>query len=186
MDDEKKIESTPDQQQVPIDSIPKLPHLRPRVQKFCEAILNGNTHPKARKIAGYNDKNENTAAVQASKLLREGNVKSYMKLREAELLEKMKQQGYATREWCASQLITNAALSLSAGKYREHTAAVAELNRMQGYCAPIKTENINTNQQATFDPSKLPLDVIVEFTNLIKKVELMNAKKEPVLETTTA
>jgi hypothetical protein len=54
-------------------------------------------------------------------------------------------------------------------KYRDSTAAIAEINKMQGYNAPVKVET--KTQETVFDPAKLPLDVVVELSRLIKKIE---------------
>jgi phage terminase small subunit len=79
-------------EQQTIDIEEKLPHLRPRLVKFCEAKLQGKTDPEARKIAGFKDKNENTAAVQAQYLLRNPMIKRYIQMREFELAEKMREE----------------------------------------------------------------------------------------------
>jgi phage terminase small subunit len=75
-----------------IDNEEKLPHLRPRLVKFCEAILKDKTQAQARKIAGFKDKNDNTAYVQAQRLLRKDMIKRYLDLRRFELSEKMREE----------------------------------------------------------------------------------------------
>ena len=85
-----------------------------------------------------------------------------------------------SREWSLSMLKEIAEDAKIDGKFRDSTAAIAEINKMQGYNAPVKIDNTTHND--ILDPSKLPYDVLVEFTNLIDKIRALQGVSVPAVE----
>ncbi len=74
---------------IPIEQEEKLPHLRLRVRKFCEFVLEGKTKKDARILAGYRDRNDHTAEQQAYTLLNKNEVKRYLEIRERQIFQAM-------------------------------------------------------------------------------------------------
>jgi hypothetical protein len=64
-----------------IEDTEKLPHLRPRLVKFCEAKLSGKTDAEAIDLAGFKCKNDNVKRVQAHRLLSVAMVRTYLDIR---------------------------------------------------------------------------------------------------------
>jgi hypothetical protein len=79
----------------------KLPHLRPRLVKFCEDILQiRNTHKTQAQCyidCGYKPKNNDVAASQANRLLKSEKVRTYIEARERALNEKIRREAEIDR-----------------------------------------------------------------------------------------
>lgn len=120
--------------------------LRPKQERFCQAIADGNSQADAYRIA-YNTKNAKAATIQkrASELCKKGDIAGRVK----ELQDKLADKEIYTREEglkmlkdiACSQL--KAALSSDNGSSKSAGAAIkaiAEMNRMCGY---YEAENVN-------------------------------------------
>jgi len=62
--------------------------LTPRQQRFCLLIVEGETQVKAYQLAGYSVKGERVAAVNASKLLTNANIQSFIAQQQAKAAER--------------------------------------------------------------------------------------------------
>jgi Terminase small subunit len=139
---------------------------------FCDGILAGKSQRDAYTDAGYVCKDDNVVDASASRLLSYAKIASYLSKKRGEIEKKTD----ISREWSMSMLKEIAEDAKIDGKLRDSTAAIAEINRMQGYNAPVKIDH--TAHVDTFDPAKLPLDVVVELSKLIKKIETLQTVSE--------
>jgi hypothetical protein len=170
--------------QIDIGSEEKLPRLRPRLVKFCEAKVEGKTDAESYRIAGFKAKNEQVASSLANRLLKNESVKEYLRQREFEIAEKLRKETNVSRVWVLRKLQTCVEKCETANKHRELVAATAEINRMQGYLAPAKFEGKVEQGNKSFDVSKLPYDDIVTLSEMFNRVKKLQDKKvetsEPV------
>jgi phage terminase small subunit len=74
----------------------KLPKLRPRLRKFAELILEGETQAKAYKKAGYKAKNDDFAATEANRLLNTTDIKKYVEIRQDQIAKQLQNQTEAS------------------------------------------------------------------------------------------
>ena len=84
----------------------KLPKIRPRLKKYCEFVLQGQTQVEAYKNAGFRVKNDNIASTMVSRLLQDIKVQKYLEMRENELHEELKKKTSITREQIINNYLT--------------------------------------------------------------------------------
>jgi hypothetical protein len=176
-------------------NVDKLPHLRPKLIRFCEGILQGKTQAQAYTDAGFKAKNENVSSVKACNLLKDGNIKTYINIRENHERIKLEKQTNVSRFWVLSKykevvdrcsqdvipmtdkkgqpiLIEDKEGKLCQAFVFNSKGVVAGLDgiaRVQGYNAPQKIENTDTAQQ--FDVSTLRPDDLVNLSKRLKQLE---------------
>jgi phage terminase small subunit len=143
-----------------------------RQQKFCDEILKGKTQREAYLVAGYKFSDDNTMDHAASQLVSNRKLSLYLSKKRGEVEKRVD----ISREKMLRMLSEIAQDAKTDNKYRDSTAAIAEINKMQGYNAPVKVET--KTQETVFDPAKLPLDVVVELSRLIKKIESLRTVGE--------
>jgi hypothetical protein len=74
----------------------KLPKLRPRLRKFAELLIEGETQAKAYKKAGYKAKNDDFAATEANRLLNTTDIKKYIEIRQNQIAKTLEKQTEAS------------------------------------------------------------------------------------------
>ena len=172
------------------EQLEKLPKLRPRLIKFCEGIIQGKSQVESYKLAGFKVKNDNVASVYASRLLELSKIKTYINIRENQERIKLEIQTNVSRAWVMNVLMGVIERCTIDKKEREVIAASAEINRMQGYLAPTKTESTVINKHKV-DINSLSADDYTAMTNKFKGIEegLRKAKllaNSPKIETVDA
>lgn len=105
-------------------------------ENFCQAIVDGLSQSDAYRAAyEAGNMSDNAIAVEASRLMDNPNVS----LRVDELREDLE----ALRLWSrAKSLKVLAEVANQSDKGSERVSAVKELNAMQGYIAPLKSESV--------------------------------------------
>jgi phage terminase small subunit len=171
-----------------------------RQLKFADAILQGKTQREAYVLAGYKAKTENVLDKNASILVNNGKVNRYITIKKKEVADKAEKKLDISREKVLKMLLEVAercnqditpmldrkgnqiyvedkdGKNVAAFIFNAKgvVAALAELIKVQGYNAPIKIDaSVDTGKD--FDPSALPLDVVVEFSNLIDRVKKLKS-----------
>jgi hypothetical protein len=162
-----------------VETEEKLPKLRPRLVRFCENIVSGKTQVESYKQAGYKPKNDNYAHVLVSKLLQNIDIQKYISIRENQERIKLEIQTNVTKLWVLEKLKGSVERSLANGKERDLVAATAEINRMQGYNAPVKVDNTISSANASMDISLLTPEEKLALSNMLKKVYAKPAESLP-------
>jgi hypothetical protein len=154
METEEKKEKEELTTQNPQDTLTKdikLPHLRPRLVRFCEDILTGNkTQVSAYKDCGFKAKNDNVAHVKASQLLRQDDIHRYITIRQEQIAAELRKNTNITKGWLLNeyQLIIDRCKSDEHKDnanftriYRETLDSIAEIT---GYSKPTVQNNFLT------------------------------------------
>jgi hypothetical protein len=162
-----------------VETEEKLPKLRPRVVRFCESVLSGKTQLESYKLAGYKPKNDNVGNVKACNLLKDGKIHEYMTIRENQERIKLEIQTNVTKLWVLEQLKYSVEYSRENNKVRDLVAATAEINRMQGYNAPVKVDNTISAANSSMDISLLTPEEKLALSNMLKKVYAKPAGSPP-------
>lgn len=178
----QNIQTIAEQHSEVVEIQEKLPHLRPRLVKFCEAKVSCKTDAEAIDIAGFHCKNANVKQVQAQRLLKIATVKAYIEIRERQIQQQLAHDSNVTRAWKLDKLKT-VVENCQEKKPREMVAAIAEMNKMQGDYAPIKTDSTVTNKHKV-DIDSITNDDCVAFSKRLQRIEdgLRRAKAEKVAE----
>jgi hypothetical protein len=126
---------------------------------FANLILEGKTSREAYRGAQYKAKAEKVVDAAASQLLRNIKVTAYIDACQVEVAEKANEALEITvtakkailwgiAEACGKVQTDENNIDFI-GNSRAAIAAIAELNKMDGDYAPIKTENLNLNDKLT-------------------------------------
>jgi hypothetical protein len=181
--------------------------LNVRQQKFADAILEGKTQRDAYLLAGYKISTENAVDVSASQLLSNPKIKSYIDSKRAKIDKKVEARLEISKEWALGKLketVERCAQDIKPmltrkgepiiiedkdGSLKEAyvfdsrgiTAAIAEINKMQGYNAP--TESKNTNINRNIDLSSVTPEQLMAAIEALQRQDGQNpVKPETILE----
>ncbi len=141
--------------------------LRPRVFRFCEEYLNNGYNVRQATIAaGYKG---NSTRVNGYQLLKKPEVRAYIEMRLRELNEVTKvtfdwklQKLRQTARKCMPDETPHDIVPLKSTNPAAAVSAIAEMNKMTGAYAPIKSVTVNINSDQDLGVTKKLADMLLE------------------------
>jgi hypothetical protein len=153
-----------------IETEEKIPHLRPKLVKLCEELIKGTPRIEAHKIAKFKAKTDEARSQAVSDYLKKPEIAKYISIRENQERIKLEIQTNVTKLWVLEQLKYGVEYSRDNNKVRDLVAATAEINRMQGYNAPVKVDNTISAANSSMDISLLTPEEKLALSNMLKKI----------------
>jgi chorismate mutase len=154
----------------------ELPHLRPKLKKLCEEILQGQTRIKAHEIAGFKAKNDIARSQAVSDYLTKPEIRRYIAVREKQIAEDLRKKTNITKEFMLNEFIASMLRSRESKKERELIQAGAEINKILGFNAPIETKELSNLPM--FDISSLPEHFKLRLIALVDEIQEWQAHKQ--------
>ena len=150
--------------------------LTDKQQKFIDAYLGSGNATEAYKLAGYKVKNDNVAAPESSKLLRNPKISQAITRRRAgDLAEKQKKQVKyeITQDWLISQLITTIEDSRADKQHNVTRNAIMDVGKVLGLV--IDRKEINASLAIDSQLTQLDTTQLLQALNVAKETKAIEA-----------
>lgn len=117
--------------------------------RFCLLIVKGESNTTAYEQAGYSAKRRETAAVSASKLLKNDNIQGYI----AELQAQLASRTIITLEGLTDELLDIKTKAIAAGSFGPAVAAVVAVAKLHGFM--VDKQEVTVNHRPAPLPTKI-------------------------------
>ena len=155
--------------------------LTPKQEKFIDAYLGSGNATEAYKLAGYKVKNDNVAAPESSKLLRNPKISQAITRRKVgDLAEKQKKQEKyeITQDWLISQLITTIEDSRADKQHNVTRNAIMDVGKVLGLV--IDRKEINASLAIDSQLTQLDTTQLLHALNVAKETKAIEAEYKEV------
>ena len=150
--------------------------LTDKQQKFIDAYLGSGNATEAYKLAGYKVKNDNVAAPESSKLLRNPKISQAIAIRRAgNLAEKQKKQVKyeITQDWLISQLITTIEDARADKQHNVVRNSLVDIGKLVGLY--VDKREINASLAIDSQLTQLDTTQLLQALNVAKETKAIEA-----------